>query len=106
MSSEWRRILEDVLVLGALAYLSASNFDKTEIRLVTAYGAYLAGRTMVEYLPKKRSGYSWPEVAAASALILFVGVKCAHDVVTRYWITVADSGGLIEMQKHLEELPR
>lgn len=93
--------MEDLFVLGALAFLLASNFDKTEIQLVTAFGAYLAGRSITDHLPRKRLGYSWPELAAAIVLVLCVAVKCGHDAVARYWVTVASASDVGEMSKHL-----
>lgn len=98
---DWRRVLEDIMVLGALAFLSASNFDKTEIQLVTAFGAYLAGRELTAHLPRRRIGYSWPELAAEIVLVLCVAVKCGHDAVARYWVTVASASDVGEMSKHL-----
>ena len=68
MRNGWRRVVEDLFVLGALAFLIASNFDKTEIQMITAFGAYLAGRALTETMPRKTLGYSWPEIAAASMI--------------------------------------
>jgi len=101
MRNRCRRVAEDIVVLSALAFLSASHFDKTEIQLVTAFGAYLAGRAITEDLPRKKLGYSWPEIAAACVLVMCVAVKCGHDVVARYWATVAVCSDVGELEKHL-----
>ena len=101
MRNSCRRVAEDIVVLSALAFLSASHFDKTEIQLVTAFGAYLAGRAITEELPRKKLGYSWPEIAAACVLACCLTVKCGHDVIARYWATVAVVGDVSELENHL-----
>lgn len=101
MRNRCRRVAEDIVVLSALAFLSASHFDKTEIQLVTAFGAYLAGRAITEDSPRKKLGYSWPEIAAACVLACCLTVKCGHELITHYWITVATVGNVSELEQHL-----